>query len=78
MKSQPLSQFKVDPAQEDVNVVVPAKWLREMLADYQKAVNEVTHLNSVITQQGKILSSKDDRIQFLETTSLLVRLDVTC
>lgn len=78
MITQALSQFKIDPAQEGVNVVVPATWLKELLADYQKAVNEISHLNSVITQQSKILVAKEDRIQFLEATSLLVRLDVKC
>jgi len=78
MITQSLSQFKVDPAQEETEVIVPATWLKELLSDYQKAVNEIGHLNSVIAKKSSIISSKEDRIRFLEDTSCLVRLDVKC
>ena len=77
MRQEKLSQFVIDPQTEkEFNVVVPSNWLKQLMADYQKATNEITHLNSVIAYQSKVLGQKEDRINFLEDTSTLVLLDV--
>lgn len=77
MRTEKLSQFVVDPqTEQEFNVVVPSNWLKQLMTDYKKATNEITHLNSVIAYQSKVITQKEDRISFLENTSTLVLLDV--
>jgi len=82
VKTIPLSQLKVDPVLlEDSEILVSSNWLKQMLKDYQKTINEVQYLYTKVTDLKELADAKAQYICALKQKLVLqepsfIKLDI--